>query len=57
MKMMCFALRNLIAVCPKLIVALLCAYCVGAMDSIISDVARLHRSGFNLEFETLHESI
>ena len=32
----------------------LCGCCEGAVDSIIS---QLSRSGFNLEFETLHESI
>ena len=27
------------------------------MNSIISVITQLHRPGFNLEFETLHESI
>ena len=40
-----------------MIVPRLCSYCGGAVDSIISVFTQLHRSGFNLEFETLFESI
>ena len=43
--------------CPKIIVPCLCGYCGGAVDSIISVFTQLHRSGFNLEFQTLFESI
>ena len=43
--------------CPEIIVARLCGYCGGAVDSIISVFTQLHRSGFNFEFETLNESI
>ena len=43
--------------CPKLIVSRLCSYCGGAVDSIISVSTQLHRSCFNLEFETFHGSI
>ena len=43
--------------CPNKIVPRLCGYCVGAVDSIISNFTQLHRSSFNLEFETLFESI
>ena len=35
----------------------LCDYCGGAVDSIILGFKQLHRSGFNLEVETLCESI
>ena len=35
----------------------LCGYCGAAIDSIISVFTQLHRSGFNLEFETLPESM
>ena len=35
----------------------LCGYCGGAVDSIIPVFTQLHRSGFNLEFETLYESV
>ena len=41
----------------KLIAPRLCGYCGGAIDSIISVITQLDRSGFNLEFETLFESI
>ena len=40
-----------------MIVPRLYGHCGGAVDSIISIVTQLHRSGFNLEFETLFESI
>ena len=43
--------------CPKIIVLFLCGYRGGVVDSIISVFTQLHRSGFNLEFETLFESI
>ena len=43
--------------CPKIIVPRLRGYCGGAVDSIISIFIQLHWSGFNLEFETLFESI
>ena len=33
-----------------------CGYCAGAEDSVISVFTQLHRSCFNLEFETLLES-
>ena len=39
------------------IVPRLCGFCGGAVDSIISVFTQLHRSSFNLEFETLFESI
>ena len=39
------------------IVSRLCGCCEGAVDSIISDFTQLHRSGLNLEFENLLESI
>ena len=42
---------------PKIIVPRLCGYCGSTVDSIISIFTLLHRSGFNLEFETLFESI
>ena len=35
----------------------LCGYCGGAVDSIISVFTQLHMSGFNLEFETMYESV
>ena len=35
----------------------LCGYCRGAVDSTISVFTRMHRSSFNLEFETSFESI
>ena len=35
----------------------LCGCCERAVNSIISAFRQLHRSGFNLEFETLFESI
>ena len=35
----------------------LCGCCGGDINSIISSFTQLHRSGFNLEFETLYESI
>ena len=37
--------------------ALFVCYCGGAVDSIISVFTQLHRSAFNLKFETLFESI
>ena len=43
--------------CPKKIVPRLCGCCEGAVDSVISLFIQLHRSSFNLEFETLFESI
>ena len=39
------------------IVLRLCGHCGGDVDSIISDLTQLHEPGFNLEFETLFESI
>ena len=38
-------------------VSCLCSCCGGAVDSILSIYVQLHRSGFNLEFETMFESI
>ena len=35
----------------------LCGCCGGAVDSIISVFTQLHRSSFNLEFETSYESM
>ena len=35
----------------------LCSYCGGAVHSIISFFTQLYRSGFNLDFETVYESI
>ena len=43
--------------CPSKIVPRLRGCYGGAIDSIISVFIQLHRSGFNLEFETLFESI
>ena len=43
--------------CPKKIVPRLCSCCGGAVDSIISVFTQLHRTGSNLEFEILLESI
>ena len=43
--------------CPKKIVPRWCGCCGGAIDSIILVFTQLRRSGFNLEFETLHESV
>ena len=43
--------------CPQKFVPHLCGYCGGAVYSIISAFMQLHRSSFNLEFETLLESI
>ena len=43
--------------CPKIIVPRLCAYCGGAVDSLISISTQLHWSGFNLDIEILFESI
>ena len=42
---------------PKLIVPCLLGYCRRTVNLIISVFAQLHRSGFNVEFETLCESI
>ena len=39
------------------IVTCLWGYCEGAVYSVISVFAQLHRSSFNLEFETLYQSI
>ena len=39
------------------IVPQLCGCCKGAVDSIISVLTQLHRPGFNLELDTLFESI
>ena len=39
--------------CPKIIVLHLCGYGGGAEDSMISVSTQLHRSSFNLEFDTL----
>ena len=39
------------------IVPRLCGCCAGALDLIMSIFAQLHRSGFNLEFDTLYELI
>ena len=41
----------------KIIVPRLRGYCGGVVDSIISIFTQLHRSGFNLEFETMFESL
>ena len=41
----------------KRIVPHLCGCCGGAVYSIISVFTQLHRLGFNLDFETLYESI
>ena len=41
----------------KKFVPRLCGYCGGALDSVISVFVQLHGSSFNLEFETLFESI
>ena len=41
----------------KMIVSHLRGYCGGALDSIISVFTLLDRLGFNLEFETLYDSI
>ena len=38
--------------CPKINVPHLCGYCGGDVDSIIAIFTLLHRSGFNLEFES-----
>ena len=35
----------------------LCGYCGGAVDSVFSLLGQLHSLSFNLEFETLFESI
>ena len=43
--------------CPIKVVPRLCGCREGAVDSIIFDFTQLHRSSFNLEFKTLHESI
>ena len=43
--------------CPKIIMPCLCGYCGGVVDSVISVFTQLRRSGFNLEFQTLFESI
>ena len=40
---------------PETSMPRLCGYCGAALDSIISVFAQLHRSGFNLEFETLFD--
>ena len=40
-----------------MIVPRLCCCCGGFVDSIIPVFVQLHRSGFNLEFETSYESI
>ena len=56
----CFQKKFPVAVyagCPKIIVPCLCDDCRGAVDSIMSAFTQLHRSGFNLEFETLFGSI
>ena len=42
---------------PKNIVPRFCGYCGGAVHSITPIFTQLHRSGFNLKFETLFESI
>ena len=41
----------------KTIVPHLRGYCGGAVDSVISVLTQLHRQDFNLESETLRESI
>ena len=56
MQLAFFKLAGWSRVCPKQIVPCLCCCCGEAVDSIIFAVAQLHRSDFNLEFETLHES-
>ena len=42
--------------CRKKILPRLYGCCEGAVNSIISDFIQLHRSGFNVEFETLYDS-
>ena len=39
------------------VVPRLCSCCGGAIDSIILVFTQLHRSGLNVEFETLYDSI
>ena len=53
----CRLQRPLTARCPKTYAPRLCGYCGGAVDSIISNFTHLDWSSFNLEFETLYESI
>ena len=48
---------NMYTGCPKIIVRHLCGYYGGAVDSITSVFIQLHRSRFNLDFETLFEAI
>ena len=43
--------------CPKIIAPRLCGYCGGVVDCIISIFTQFHRSDFNLELETLFESV
>ena len=43
--------------CPKIIEPRLYGYCGGAVRLVISVLTQLYRSSFNLEFETLFESI
>ena len=43
--------------CHEIIVPRLCGCCEGAVGSIISVFTQLHRPGFNLEVDTLFESI
>ena len=44
-------LQGVQKMCPRL-----CGYCGGAVGSIISNFTQLHRSSFNVEFDTLYES-
>ena len=46
-------LKNVLVRVSQKVVPCFCGHYVGAIDSIISVFAHLHRSGFNLEFETL----
>ena len=43
--------------CLKNIVPRLCGYCGRALNSVFSVFTQLYRSSFNLEFETLFETI
>ena len=43
--------------CPRKNFCPVCGCCGGAIGSIVSVFKELHWSGFNLEFEILHESI
>ena len=49
-------LRNRCIGCSRIFTCL-CIRCGGAVASIVSVFAQLRRSGFNIDFETLFESI